>query len=246
MSLNIKDFDVFHFEKIDSTNAIAKRFVESGRDKNTIIIADEQTNGKTTKSTPWTSPKGNLYLTLMIKLNDGDEKFLPQLSFISAISLVEAIQEVIKSKDIDIKIKWPNDLLLNGKKLSGILIERDEDFAIIGIGVNTESSPDASLTRYPATSLKQENFVVNKDELAVELCKKIIENINDCKQNSFSKIIEKIKPFMFRLNSEISISVCGENMVGIFSGIAENGGLILQIDGNKKTLLSGELTKENF
>ncbi|MCR5506243.1 MAG: biotin--[acetyl-CoA-carboxylase] ligase, partial [bacterium] len=157
MSYELKDFEFIHFETIDSTNNYAKILCKNGL-KNKVIVADTQTSGRTTKKQGWISPKGNLYFSILLPLDD--EKKLPQYSFLSALAVAESIKEIDSLNNI-VNIKWPNDILLNKQKIAGILIEKEENCVIIGIGLNVKSSPDSSLTRYPTTNLFDNGININ-------------------------------------------------------------------------------------
>lgn len=245
MPIKKEDFEFIHLECIDSTNDYAKKLVCKSFEKNAIIISDIQTNGRTTKKENWISPLGNLYLTIMIKLRENEERFFPQFSFLTAISVIDAISEVA-GNNFDIKIKWPNDILFNVQKLCGILIEKEGPYAIIGIGLNVESSPDKSLTRYPTTSLFENGIEIDKILLSEKIVSHLIKNINICKVSKFESIIKLVKPLMYKMGEQIFIDVNNKNLSGIFHDIAPNGGLILKTENEIKTFLSAELTKENF
>ena len=240
---DMSELKVIKFECLDSTNEYAKKIIKNNEiDTPVVIIADTQTAGKTTKKTSWFSPKGNLYMTLVLKMENIGEKFLPQLSFISALSLVEVIKSITE-KDVNIQIKWPNDVLLDVMKLSGILIEKEGNFAIIGIGVNVLSHPDRKDTVYPTVALIDKEIIIEKNDLGILLSKKILDNVNVCVRNGFENIIDRIKPFMIKYNEEIDFELNGEFFSGIFTGINKNGGLCLEIPATKeqKVFYSGNM-----
>ncbi|MBR1544433.1 MAG: biotin--[Alphaproteobacteria bacterium] len=224
MTYNIKDFEFIHFESIDSTNNYAKTLCKSGV-KNKVIIADTQTNGRTTKKQGWISPKGNLYFSILLPLDD--EKILPEYSFISALAIVESINELNSISENVVKIKWPNDVLLNKQKLCGILIEKEDDCVIIGIGVNIIYSPAPELTRYPTTNLLKNGINVDVKTLAELILKNLVSNINIRLEKGFDEIISKIVPYMYKFNDTIYISVNNQTLVGKFYGIDKSGALLL-------------------
>ena len=242
MSLTKNNFEFIHFETIDSTNNYAKVLSDKNQ-TNKIIIADTQTAGRTTKKQCWISPKGNLYFSIILSLDN--EKNLPEYSFISALSIAESIKQISQNRNT-IKIKWPNDILLNKQKLCGILIEKENDKVIIGIGVNIISSPDKNLTRYPTTNLKVNNIDTTPKKLAELILEKLIDNINLRKTDGFNKIISKIMPYMYKFNETIFIETNGKKLSGTFCGLNETGALLLKTDNNTLVVFSGEMTKENF
>lgn len=243
---DIRDFNFIHLSTIDSTNTYAKSLILNGKGTNCIIVADTQTCGKTTKSNSvWESPVGNLYFTMVVKIDKLYQKFVHLLSFLTALSLVESVQS-LSSEDINIKIKWPNDVLFNVKKLSGILVEKENDFLIIGVGVNIAHCPKNINIKYPTTSLLNEGIGVNKDDFAQIFAKQIIKNLNWCMDDNFSTLIDKIKPYMYNFNKTVYLTFNGQNFVGIFENIDSNGAIVIKTDSEVMSFLSAELTKENF
>jgi len=136
------------FEEIDSTNEEAKRQAAAGAPEGTVILAKSQKKGKGKLGRVWHSDLGGIYLSIILKprLN------LPDLSELTLLS-AEAVAQTIKIlTNLEAKVKWPNDVLLNGKKVCGILTEVAKKTVIVGIGLNVNNShlPEE------ATSIKRE------------------------------------------------------------------------------------------
>ncbi len=243
--MKVDDFKFIFLDKTDSTNEYAKRLVQNGEKQNSFILAETQSKGKTTKKDKvWYSPKGNMFLTITLSIKQ--EKDFPSLSFISGLSVAQCVDKIKNTSDT-LSIKWPNDILFNMQKICGILIEKEDDVAIIGIGLNVKTSPEKNLTVYPTTSLKENNIDIEAKDIAIEILHNLVNNINTFEQSGFEEIINLIKPFIFNLNKKIYIRFNNELFEGIFSGIKDNGGLILTMpNGEIKTFISGELSKENF
>ena len=242
MTITTENFEFIHFESIDSTNNYAKTLCNLNL-TNKIIIADTQTAGRTTKKQGWISPKGNLYFSILTSLKD--EKRLPEYSFISALSIAQSITQ-IDSKDNLLKVKWPNDILLNTQKLCGILIEKEKDNVIIGIGININSSPAPELTRYPTTNLSKNGINITPVDLTKLILKNFVNNIELCNKYGFKKIISLITPYMYKYGEKIYIATQNGTLIGDFIGLNENGALLLNTGKETKIILSGEMTKENF
>ena len=241
--LKFNDFQLFHLDKVDSTNKVAIEKLNE-YPHNFIVIADEQTSGKTTKSNiEWKSPIGNLYFSFVIKIPSQFNKFFQLISFISSLSIVEVIKVI--DTNVDIKIKWPNDVLLNMKKISGILIEKYMDFAIIGIGVNIKSFPIIN-AKFPPTSLFDENIHIDKDEFAFLLANRLIENLNIAFDDNFTSITKQILPFMYKINQNVSLLFNNKIYSGIFIGIENNGAIKLKHNDTIQSFLSADLLKDNF
>lgn len=147
---------IFYFPSLSTTMEVAKEYVRKGYPEGTVIIAGEQTAGRGRKGRTWLSPKGGLYLSLILYPSID---LLPHLMMFSSLAVVKAIEDVCGLKP---QIKWPNDILIKGKKVGGILIEsaiqgERVDYAIIGIGLNINLDPSFFPQISPfATSLSKE------------------------------------------------------------------------------------------
>lgn len=122
-------------QRIDSTNAEALRRAAEGAPHGTVVTAEEQTAGRGRRGRSWLPAPGNLYMTVLVRPPEGCAT--AQLSFVAAVALGEALDP-----ETDFRFKWPNDLLVGGRKIAGILIEADEGAAAVGIGVNAARTPD--------------------------------------------------------------------------------------------------------
>lgn len=150
-------FRLVAYETIGSTNDEAKRLARAGEPEGLVICADRQTAGRGRRGREWVSPPGNFYCSMLLRPNCRAAE-AAQLGFVAALGLADAIAELAPA--VAVRCKWPNDLLANGKKIAGILLETEmasgdvPDFVVLGIGANLISAP--SDTPYPATSLVKE------------------------------------------------------------------------------------------
>jgi BirA family transcriptional regulator, biotin operon repressor / biotin---[acetyl-CoA-carboxylase] ligase len=131
-----------------STNADMLALARTGAEDGLWLCAEQQTGGRGRMGRHWASPPGNLYASTLIRLRPGDPS-PATLALVAAIALFDAL--AVFAPDVPFSIKWPNDVLANGAKLSGILLERTGDAVVCGIGVNLAHHPD--LPNRPATSL---------------------------------------------------------------------------------------------
>ncbi|MDE0057187.1 MAG: biotin--[acetyl-CoA-carboxylase] ligase [Defluviicoccus sp.] len=129
-------YRLVELRRIDSTNAEALRRAADGAPHGTVVVAADQTVGRGRRGRSWISAPGNLFMTVLVRPPEGSA--VAQLSFVAAVALGDALPP-----GTDFRFKWPNDVLLVGRKLAGILIEADGGAAAVGIGVNTASTPEA-------------------------------------------------------------------------------------------------------
>ncbi len=147
---------LFYYPSLSSTMEAAKEAAKKGVEEGAVVIAGEQVAGKGRLGRTWLSPKGSLAISIVLRPH---LKHLPQLIMIASLAVVYAIKKV---SGLQAQIKWPNDVLINGRKVCGILIENElvgteVNFAIIGIGVNVNFAPSAfTEVSATATSLSYE------------------------------------------------------------------------------------------
>ncbi len=148
------EFKLQYYKQIDSTNDEAKRLIQKGAGQGTVVIADEQTKGRGKPGSSWYSPPGvAVYLSAIFK-SDKDPIDLGLVTISAAKAVVEAIKKI---SDLAASIKKPNDVLINGKKVCGILTERlASGYLIIGLGVNINNEKSSFPEDLNATSLKAE------------------------------------------------------------------------------------------
>lgn len=225
------------FKKIDSTNEYAKYLAKYNKARNnTFILAKVQSAGKTTKKDiKWVSPVGNLHLTSLHKISLSQKKQAYMIGLISAISMMNALVKKFKKYDLDssIKIKWPNDILIENKKVGGILVEMEGDYVIIGIGLNIAYHPNMTSSSsikggIKSACLKDFGLETSPEKIMNIYRKELIKNIKKWKTFGFSYFREIFIQNAFMYGEEISYtSRYGQSIRGKFIDIDENGFLIL-------------------
>ncbi|MEM4650062.1 MAG: biotin--[acetyl-CoA-carboxylase] ligase, partial [Candidatus Bathyarchaeia archaeon] len=119
LTLNNNEFKILWFKTVDSTNNIAKKLAEEGFEEGTIIVAETQTKGRGRYRRTWFSPKGGLWFSIILRPEMSPNEVF-KLNFLTTLSIVKAINDLYNLKA---EIKWPNDVLINGKKVCGVLNE---------------------------------------------------------------------------------------------------------------------------
>ena len=218
-----------------STNEDVKN-LPAGSDK-TAVCAETQTGGRGRMGRRWVSPKGNLFVSFCLELGNLNQAEI--YSFLSAVALICAIEKVCPG--IDIRCKWPNDLLVEGKKISGILLETDGvGRLIVGIGVNIAAFPEDQML-YPTTSLSEYGFSVTKETLLEEL----IYQFDLWQKRLFDKgspsILDAWRQKACGLGKPITVHLPDRNVTGIFSGLDNDGRLLLNTDGEMIKITTGDV-----
>ncbi len=234
--------NIHYFEKVTSTNQIAKDFIKKNIKEGTIIVSDIQTKGRGRKNRKWFSPKGGLWFSVVLYPNIPPERGM-LITMICSISVAQAIKE---ETGIECVIKWPNDLLIDGKKVCGILTEIDAEidqinYAIVGIGININNKIPLYLGDI-AVSLKRKK---DTNIFRVKLLKSIIKNLDKNYQKMLDKKYEYVREKWFSysniLGRKVQINQENTAIRGIVKDVDSSGCIILEKRGEIIRIVSGDL-----
>ena len=236
----------YHFEIIDSTNKKAKEYAQEGALHGTLITADAQQTGIGRRGRSWSSEKDTgIYMSMLLRPKIETEK-ASMLTLVAALAVEKAMEELLVCQPM---IKWPNDIVLNKKKVCGILTEMalkgtEIDYVVIGIGINVNNKtfPEEILTTASSLSL----------ELGVEIDRELLISEVWKKFDVYYQQFLETKDFMFLkeayesvlVNKEENVKVLdplGEYM-GIAKGITNTGELIVDTDGELRYVSGGEVS----
>ncbi|WP_341756857.1 MULTISPECIES: biotin--[acetyl-CoA-carboxylase] ligase [unclassified Candidatus Tisiphia] len=238
-------YNLLIFDEIDSTSSEAIRMAKTCPDKNYVILAKNQTKSRGRNSRIWHSSLGNLHVSILLN-HQINLAYVPQLSFVMAIVVYKTINSLTTSSRNSIKLKWPNDILINDKKVSGILLEsisiNNNNYLIIGIGINIKKSP-VNIDQL-ATNLSYENIEVKDTEYLLDILMINFEKyFSRWKEQGFSKIRQYWLKHAYKLGKMVSVNDGNAKISGIFKDIDEYGGIRIQLeDGKVVTLLSPEIS----
>lgn len=239
---------LYFYHTVESTNDIAYKMAKDGYPEGTAIIADLQEKGRGRMGRRWQSPPGvNIYTSLILRPPISPLK-APQITFVSAIAVAETIKGFCPG--LSPKIKWPNDILINYKKVSGILTEMNSemdrvDFIISGIGVNVNMTEDMFLEdlRGIATSIKIEtgitiDRVAFLKRLFIEFERQYIRYLNE----GFTPILESWRSFSCLDGKEVEVIQFEERLKGVVQGVDDEGALLLKdLTGRISRVISGDV-----
>jgi BirA family transcriptional regulator, biotin operon repressor / biotin---[acetyl-CoA-carboxylase] ligase len=234
-------------QKINSTNVLARELALNGAPEGTLILAEEQTAGKGRLDRKWLSPgKENLLFTILLRPPWGAENvFL--LTMMLAISVID---EAKNMAGIDIRIKWPNDLYINKKKLGGILTEfslkdRIAEYVVLGLGLNVNWRPgEHDGLMYPATSILTESGkAVSRNELLTGLLKRFEASYGKALSGNIDALFSRWNKLSMVIGQEVEIVSQDETIKGTAISIDRTGALILRDrSGNELKILSGDVS----
>jgi len=239
--------EIHYFEKISSTNTVAKRQAQKDAKEGTTIIAETQTRGKGRLNRTWLSPKGGIWLSIILRPEIAAEESL-KITLTGAVAVAKTLRKMFNLKA---EIKWPNDVLINHKKVCGILTEaalkgKTINFVIIGIGINA----NFTLMTLPknlqatATTLKEAlREDVDREKLVCFLLKEFESCYKMFKERKFKQLLKEWRAMASFLGKEVEVVSFKEKFRGVATDIDNDGTLIVKLaDGTTKKVLSGDVT----
>jgi BirA family biotin operon repressor/biotin-[acetyl-CoA-carboxylase] ligase len=228
------------WDEIDSTNEEARRLAAGGERGPIWLRADRQTAGRGRRGRAWESPAGNLAATLLIS-PDRPASECAQLSFVTAIAATDVAS--VFAPSLDVKVKWPNDVLAGGKKLAGILLESTSGasttptYLAIGVGMNLAHFPPQ--TEFPATSLAALGVTVPQPgEALTQLAAQFAKWYDIWMTTGFSSIQEAWLARAAGLGTRIRARLTNEETSGVFEGIDHTGALILRESQDRTRIIA--------
>jgi len=238
---------IYYFRTTTSTQDEARRLAEGGAPEGTIVLAEEQTAGRGRLGRTWISPPGSSILMSIIFRPSLLPHQAHRLTMITSLSIAEAIEDLTPLK---VAIKWPNDILLSGKKAGGILTEIQTSgerilYAIVGVGLNVNvkisESPLSPLASY-ATSLSDElGHEFPRFVLLQEILSRLERNYQGLKRGADFRA--KWQARLYPLGQEVTVITPTESIEGIAIGVNEDGALLLAThEGEVKTIWAGDVT----
>lgn len=239
---------VFHFFKTGSTNRVAMELGYAGEPEGTVVLAEAQTEGRGRSGRTWHSEKGTgLYFTILLRprLSPAQAPLLTMLAGISAQAAIAAQTGMAP------ELKWPNDLLLNGKKVGGILTEMHAEpsavrFVVVGIGINVNQEKFPAELSGIATSIRKESGRMSyRLELLVRLLTRFESDYNRFLREGPSFVVARFESVSsFARGRRVRVDTGAESYSGVTAGLSPEGLLLVQRDnGPLVTVIAGDVTE---
>ncbi|MFY8274469.1 bifunctional biotin--[acetyl-CoA-carboxylase] ligase/biotin operon repressor BirA [Pseudoalteromonas sp. SSDWG2] len=231
---------------IDSTNTELMRRLQSGNiSNNSVLVAEMQKQGKGRRGRTWQSPfAANLYYSYYWRLDDGIHATMG-LSIAVGLAVYDALKALY---DLDVQLKWPNDVLINGRKLAGVLVELDGTaegpcHLVIGIGLNV-AMPEAAAEHIdqPWCDLNELAQDVNKNQLVAVLTCFLQKRLGQYQQHGLQAVYKQWNAVHAFAGECVELSSGTSKWRGICEGIDEQGAIVLRIDGQSKRYFGGEIS----
>lgn len=221
------------FERLDNTQDYILQNLDDAPN-GFCVQALRQDHGKGRHGRSWHSPEGNLYLSFLLKPRFSKQCY-GQMALVTGLSIVNALKPYV-----DTTLKWPNDVLLNGKKICGILIEVIDHNLIIGVGLNIVHAPISE-----AGSLAEHDLC--PDDIRNRILEEFSNLYNLYNRRGFDAIRQEWERRSFDVNTSMSVNVGDKKISGLYQGLDKSGYLLLQCDKSNEliTITSGDVFKND-
>ena len=240
-----ENFDLKIYRELDSTNAEGLRLLAAGEDGNQWIWALSQTGGRGRHGRHWQSMAGNLFASLMLRPRC-EPHTASQLGFVGAIAVYDAVNVLAREREPDLELKWPNDLLLDGAKAAGLLLESTSDGSgrlslVMGIGLNLAAHPDD--VPFPATDLAEHGISAEPGAALEALAAATAPWLSIWDNgNGFEQIRIAWDERSLPKGTDLEVRLGDEKLKGVYKGLDQKGGLILaQSDGTERCITTGDV-----
>jgi BirA family transcriptional regulator, biotin operon repressor / biotin---[acetyl-CoA-carboxylase] ligase len=236
-------YSLRRYQRLGSTNDEAKSLAGAGAAQGALVWALEQSQGRGRQGKVWASPPGNFYASIVLRPATKPEA-AAQLGFAAALAVREACLDFVP--DAAISLKWPNDVLLAGRKLAGILLESQMrgdgriDWLVVGIGINLVTYPLA--TEYPATALSAEGLAVAPEAMLRAVARRFLAWYQRwCEQRDFEALREAWLRYAHGIGATLRVRQPNGQLSGRFAGLDGDGALLLDTAEGRRRVEAGEV-----
>lgn len=226
---------------MDEMRDLAQNLAQEG----TVVCVEKQTSGRGRQGRGWISPEGGLYFSILLRPN-WELKDVSKTTLLAAVAVCEAVREF---SGVDAQVKWPNDILVDEKKIAGILTESEitgqkAEFVIVGIGLNVNTE-DLKFLREVAVSLKQiTGQEYDLEQVLDEILKRFEFWYDDVTQNGFEKMMDRWRALCGMLGQRVKAENAQGTIEGVAQDISDDGGLLIKKDdGEIVKVMSGDVVR---
>lgn len=239
-------YNLISLDSVGSTNDEARELARQGEDvapDGTLVWAREQTAGRGRRGRKWSSPAGNLYTSLILR-PDVPARDAAQLSFVAALALFDALG-TLSEPGHQVHLKWPNDVLLQEKKVAGLLLESESsgdatpEWIIVGMGLNVGWHPED--TDFPATSLRFEHWSTTVEEALQAYARSFMLWANRWLDEGFDPVRKNWLWRAMGVGEAIEVRLETQTLNGVFKDLDADGALVLEQDGETRRIAAGDV-----
>ncbi len=240
------NYDIYRFGKIDSTNSYLLRLGDEGFPEGTVVVADEQLKGRGRFGRRWEAePLSSLLFSILLRpaFLQRDEVFI--LTFSAAVAVAESLEEVA---NVRTEVKWPNDILIDSKKVCGLLLESSFEadklnHIVLGIGLNVNQTSFAEEIKEKAISLVlSAGRKFDRDEILFTILGKFATMYENLKTRDFYLVMKKWRERSSLFGRRITVKLADRTFEGIFDDVTDDGSLILRTSSGLRKFTAGEIS----
>ena len=232
----IDEFSIYHYGEITSTADVVKSDFFKSINDNFVVVADNQTIGRGRGAKSWNSLGGNLFANIVIPIS-GDMGKYSQMSFVMGLVISDIVCNLTDNKQV--QVKWPNDVLVGGAKICGVLLEIVNNKLSIGVGFNVKSAP--VITDYDTCCLSDLGVNVDKLEILNQLIERFTNWYNTWEVQGFDVILSMWKSRAKGIGETIKVNLANETISGTFVDVDGDGAIILETPQGRQLINSGEV-----
>jgi len=238
-----QSFQPVHHAVLPSTNDEARRLALNGAADFTIIWANQQTAGRGRLDRQWVSPPGNLYASFVLRPAIASVR-AAEIGFVAALAVAETLSELVPAASVT--LKWPNYVLVQGRKIAGLLLEAHLEsqgelgFVVLGIGINIASHPEAA--RYPAISLAAiDPAAPSVESVLKRLIAALADTLSLWRDAGFPAILDRWTARAHGLGDGIVVTTPTESVTGVFLGLGPDGTLLVETANGIRSVTVGDV-----
>lgn len=240
---------IYFFDTIDSTQDYAINLPENGKENGAVVIALNQTHGRGRLNRIWLSPKGGLWLSVVLN-PEIDISMVPFIPLVTGVAIARTVEQTIQVKP---KLKWPNDVIIRGKKVAGIIVDTSIESnrihkVVLGIGINYDVKANNLETKikktenfYGVTSISKYKPSKSVIEFTQLLLQKIENTFDELEKNGFKKILSEWTKRSSTIGKTVSVQTSDESIKGKALKIDTDGALIVSHNSKNKRILVGDV-----
>jgi BirA family biotin operon repressor/biotin-[acetyl-CoA-carboxylase] ligase len=230
------DMEIRFLDETGSTNDEARKLGKTGAREGTVVVAERQTSGRGRRGAAWVCPPGES-LAFSILLRPGEAKPLwPRLALAAGLAVAEALDAF----GVEAGVKWPNDVWVRGRKICGILVEADADFAVVGMGINVNTGGFPEELEDIATSLRIETGVNHQRE---DVLSRVLTRFEIRRRQigaEFSELLQSLSERCVLAGKHISLLTAGGRKEGVMEGYAPGGELKIRTEAGLETIIQAD------
>ena len=235
---------VSHYEHtLTSTNLVLKDMAKQGAPHGSLCLCEKQTAGRGRMDRQWSSPEGQgVWLSVLLRPKMPAEN-APVITFCCALAMTEAVRSVT---GLDAQIKWPNDLVLRGKKLCGILLELGFDaqgyYVVAGTGLNIRAGAYPPELAHQATSIEEHGVLPNRGAIVAKYLAALEDALAAVEQHGFAGIAEDFRRTCITLGSQVNVIGTEDSFTGVAEDVDVTGALLVRTEDGLRRVLAGDVS----